>query len=299
MVANMNRRKFLVSAAAVGGAFTLGVQRAPEASAMPTRDIEFPKMQRDTDLGAWIAILPDNKVIVRSPMPENGNGVMTQVAMTISEELRCDLALVEPEFASPTRNHLEDGVYDESGGDIAFFAGRSTSAIRNQVLLQAGASARERLKTAAANTWGVELGQVEAENSILTNTESGDTLTYGDVALEAASVELSEEPELKPEADWTILGKQSLGKYHTPLVVKGEAIYGIDVMPENLLHATLRQYPVQGGRLVSYDFDAIKDMPGVHSVVEVDPDNPAPEGAAPFFYGMKSKTGAARNRGRG
>lgn len=151
MAVSMNRRSFLVSAAAVGGAFTLGIRMPNQAAAMPVKGQEFPEANRDTDLSAWIAILPDDTVIVRSPMPENGNGVSTQVGMTIAEELRCDLDKVQPEFASPTRDYLEDGVYTASGGLLAFFAGRSTAAARNEALLQAGASARERLKTAAAD----------------------------------------------------------------------------------------------------------------------------------------------------
>lgn len=284
MSTTMNRRSFLVSAAAVGGAFTLGIRVPREAAAMPSIGSEFPAMQRETDLSAWISILPDDTVIVRSPMPENGNGVMTQVGMTIAEELRCDLDKIQPEFASPTRDFLEDGVYTASGGAVAFFSGRSTSADRNTSLLQAGASARERLKGAAAQRWGVETADVEAENSVLTNTISGETLRFGEVVLDAVSIELDEEPALKPEAEWTILGKRSINRVHNPLVVTGKATYGIDVIQENMLYGALMQSPVQGGRLKSYDFDAIKDMPGVHSVVVVDPDAELPESPnlAPF-----------------
>jgi isoquinoline 1-oxidoreductase beta subunit len=217
-------------------------------------------------------------------MPENGNGVMTQVGMTIAEELRCDLDKVQPEFASPTRDFLEDGVYSASGGMLAFFAGRSTAAERSQVLLQAGASARERLKTAAASRWGVTAAEVEAEDSVLTNTVSGETLRFGEVAIEAAAAELDEEPVIKPESEWTLLGKRSLGKMNNPLIVTGKATYGIDVLQEGMLYAALKQSPVQGGRLKSYDEAAIKDMPGVHSVVVIDPDEERPEPAvqAPF-----------------
>jgi isoquinoline 1-oxidoreductase subunit beta len=155
------------------------------------------------------------------------------------------------------------------------------------VLLQAGASARERLKAAAAEKWGVDVAEVEAENSVLTNSSTGETLRFGEVVTQAAAIELEAEPELKPESEWTILGKRSLGKYQNPLIVTGKATYGIDVIQENMLYAALMQSPVQGGRLKSYDFEAIKDMPGVHSVVVVDPDEKRPEGAVPVPFGSQ------------
>jgi len=294
----MNRRSFLVSVASVGGGLALAIRAPRQIAAMPIRGTDaFPEDTANaaTDLNAWINILPDDTVIVRSPMPEQGNGVMTQVGLTIAEELRCDLTKLNPEFASPTRDFLEDGVYTASGGMLAFFAGRSTAEARNAALLQAGASARERLKAAAAAEWNVPVTEIEAEDSVLTHTGSGKTLRYGEVAAKAATIELEVEPEPKPESEWTILGKTSHGKFQNPYVVQGQTIYGIDVIREKMLYAALAQSPVMGGRLVSYDFNAIKDMPGVHSVVVVDPDEVRPEAPvqAPFGQISPAQAGIA------
>ena len=49
------------------------------------------------------------------------------------------------------------------------------------------------------------------------------------------------------------------------------AKYGIDVQVPGMIYAALRQVPAQGGRLKSYDFDAVKDLPGVRGIAIVDP----------------------------
>jgi isoquinoline 1-oxidoreductase subunit beta len=55
------------------------------------------------------------------------------------------------------------------------------------------------------------------------------------------------------------------------------------------VYAALRQTPVQGGKLKSYDFDAIKNMPGVLAVVTVERTIPHPtELKPPFPFGVSA-----------
>ncbi|HEU0165911.1 MAG TPA: molybdopterin cofactor-binding domain-containing protein, partial [Thermomicrobiales bacterium] len=156
-------------------------------------------------------------------------------------------------------------------GDVTsvFFAGRSTVANRRNAFFQAGASARERLKSAAAARWGVTAADVTVASSVLTNTKTGKTLRYGDVAKDAAAVTLAKEPAIKDPSEWTLLGKEDFGKLNNELIVTGKATYGIDVQVDGMKYAAVAQSPVQGGVLKSYDFNTIKDMPGVIKVVEV------------------------------
>jgi isoquinoline 1-oxidoreductase beta subunit len=54
-----------------------------------------------------------------------------------------------------------------------------------------------------------------------------------------------------------------------PLKVTGEAVFGSDVRLPGMLYAAVKACPVWGGDVKSYNFDAIKNMPGVHSVVKL------------------------------
>jgi isoquinoline 1-oxidoreductase beta subunit len=274
-VKNVNRREFIVRTAVVGGGMAIALSAPGRALAAYTNTAPWSAdAPSAAELTPWIAIDPDGTVTIRNAPPEIGNGVLTQGAMTINEELNADWSKIRAEFASTNRNYLENNVYSTAGAALAYFSGRSTGPDRTKLLLQVGASARERLKMAAANQWGVPVGEVTAKDSVITHTPSGRTLGYGDVAAAAAQITLDTEPTPKPSTEWTTLGKVSYGKINNPLIVNGSAVYGIDVQVPDMVYAALKQAPVMGGKLKSYDADAVKDMPGVLAVVVVDPSEP-------------------------
>jgi isoquinoline 1-oxidoreductase beta subunit len=99
----------------------------------------------------------------------------------------------------------------------------------------------------------------------------------------AALVVLDAEPKPKDQAKWTFLTKAAPAKLQLPEIVNGSAVYGMDVRLPNMVYAALRQSPVHGGTLKSYDFEAIKHMPGVLAVVTVDPAEPRPGTSTPPF----------------
>src|SRR3979490_1133405 len=132
-------------------------------------------------------------------------------------------------------------------------------------LMGAGASARERLKQAAAEAWGVDRSQVEAKLGVLT---AGDRPgTYGAFAEAAAKVKLDKEPEIQTDpAKWWLLGKptQRLGIPHK---VHGRAQYAIDTRVPGMVYAAVKANPVPSVTLKRYNFYPIKGRPGVIAAV--------------------------------
>ncbi|MCB1687310.1 MAG: xanthine dehydrogenase family protein molybdopterin-binding subunit, partial [Halioglobus sp.] len=262
----LNRRTFLISASAIAGGMSLSltlpvvwagaadaVQKAPETAAF----------------SAWLTISADDTVTVYVPTGEFGTGSFTQIPMNVTEELGCDWSKVRGEFASARRDYLEGGPY--AIGMQPFFTGHGTDHDRMHYALQLGASARERLRTAAAEYWQAPLTEIAARDSLLTHIPTGRQLRYGEMAATAATVQLTDEPALKPQSEWTFLGKASPGKLQLPGMVNGSAVYGIDVKVPGMVYAALRQCPVQGGTLKHHEPDAVLNMPGVRAVVVVDP----------------------------
>ena len=269
-----DRRRFLVSSFVLGGGMALGL-----TTSCSQRNDSQTVMQSETmssgvesiELSPWIEITQDDWVTVHSPQTEIGNGAMTQVAMTITEELNCDWNKVKVVPASIQRNHVEGGVY--AVGRQPFFAGHSTETERMHHVLQLGASARERLKSAAAARWGVSPDTVTTQNSVLTHEATGRSLRFGEVASGAAIIQLAAEPAIKPRAEWRLLGKKSFPKLHIPDIVRGKAVYSIDVQVPGMVYAALMQSPVMGGKLKSVDAGAVENMPGVRKVIVLSPDN--------------------------
>ena len=269
----MNRRRFLMSVAAFGGGMALSMVLPRGASAAWADSKPWKQAPGGHEFSPWVAITADDQVIIRVPTPEIGNGAMTQMAMNVVEELACDWQKVKTEFAPVSRDYAENGVY--AIGFLPYFGGHGTDHVRMAHALQVGASARERLRQAAADHWGVPVAEIAAANSVLTHEPSGRTLSYGEMAAAAATVALTAEPALKPQSEWSFLGKASPGKLNGPDIVNGTATYGIDVSLPGMVHAAVKQCPVHGGSLTSHDPEAVLAMPGVRAVVVLDAANTA------------------------
>src|SRR5262249_4052997 len=153
----------------------------------------------------------------------------------------------------------------------SFFGGRSTSPERLKVGLQGGASARERLKAAAAAQWKMPLADVNAMNSILTHTPTRRPFKDSDAAAQTPPLKVYKEPAPKPRSEWRLLGKTAPTKVNNPAIVSGTAVYGMDVRLPGMVYAALRQAPAQGGKIKSLDASIARKMPGVLAVVTVDP----------------------------
>ena len=269
----LGRRQFLVSTTVAAGGMALALSPAhgEEATGVAPPVPWGPDAASGNEFTPWIEIGADSKVTVRVPNPESGNGTMTQIAMNVAEELQCAWSDIRVESASVHRDYLESHVYTK--GSLPFFSGHGTDKVRMNHCLRLGASARERLRAAAAARWKVPASAVTASESLLTHAASQRSLRYGDVAAEAAKMSLLAEPELKPQSEWTLIGKASPPKLFIPDVTTGKAVYGIDVKLPGMVHAALMQVPVMGGRLKSHRPEAALRMPGVRAVVVIDPAN--------------------------
>jgi isoquinoline 1-oxidoreductase beta subunit len=256
-VPKIDRRSFVVSAAAFGGGLALGM------------DIPFggPQVIRAQDgspeVTAWVVIKPDDGVVIRIARSEMGQGSMTGLAQLVAEELECDWSKVSTEFPTPGQNLARNLVWGRQ-----FTAGSRAIRESHEYVRKAGATARTMLIQAAANEWKVPAAECSASNSVITHRPSGRTTTYGKVAEAAAKIEPPKEVALKDPKDWKIAGKP-LKRLDTPPKVTGEQVYGIDLKLPGMLCAAIKDCPVFGGKLTSFDAAKVQGMPGVKHVVKV------------------------------
>ena len=256
---NLTRRRFMKITTSAAGGLMVG--------------IHFPSIARASgegaaaEINAWLTIDPDNIVSIVTPQTEMGQGAFTAVPMMVAEELDIPWENVRHVYASANRHVNNDNLYTTTST-----GGSTTVSRRHPYMMQAGASARERLRVAAANRWQVPVDKVTAKQGWLTteHAEQGTIQgTYGEFAAEAAAVTLDEEPAIKAYGDWWLLGRD-IPRLDVPLKTNGTATYPIDVVVPGMVHAAAMACPVPEGRLVSYDFDAVKDMPGVIAAVELE-----------------------------
>src|ERR1700760_2017130 len=253
----LNRRSFVIGTAAVGAGLALGL------------DIPFggPTVVRAADgspeVNAWVVIQPNDTVVIRIARSEMGQGTLTGLAQLVAEELECDWSKVTTEFPSPGQNVARKRVW----GDYSTGGSRGIRTSQDYVR-KGGATARVMLIEAAADEWKVPASECTAANSIITHTPSGKTTTFGKVAEAAAKLTPPADVTLKDPKDWKLAGK-GLKRLDTPDKVVGKTVYGIDVKLQGMLNAAIKDCPVTGGKLKSYDESKIAGMKGVKKVVKV------------------------------
>jgi isoquinoline 1-oxidoreductase beta subunit len=254
-ITNQSRRDFIKVSAAAGGGLALGfylpgkvgvAQAQTSNAAMPN---------------AWVRITPDNQVTILVARSEMGQGVATSMPMLIAEELEVDFSKVKVEFAPPAEVYINSLL----GGQIT---GGSTS-VRDawEKLRKAGASARMMMVAAAAQEWGVDAGQLKAENGVIKGP-GGKSMTYGQIAGKAAQMEVPKDVPLKPVSAFKVVGNTKQKRLDTLQKVKGEPTFGIDTRVPNMLYAAVVMSPYIGGKVKSYDDSRAKNMPGVKKIVQ-------------------------------
>ncbi len=254
----VTRRQFLKVTAAGGGGMIIGFC-IPEALAATVLPKPWTALPEGAEINAWLAIDADGNVTIRVPHTEMGQGALTAVSMMIAEELDVDWTRVRAVFADPNR-HLRNG------NEYKTMNTSGSAVVRRQHphIMQAGASARERLKEAAARAWGVERSTVRAKLGTLeSGTHSG---SYAEFATAAAAITLAEEPAIKKPGEWWLLGKP-LRRLDVDVKSNGSAVYAIDAQVPDMAYAAVRACPVPWGGLRSFDDSGIKSRPGILAVV--------------------------------
>jgi isoquinoline 1-oxidoreductase beta subunit len=251
----LSRRTLLAGSAAAAGAFSFGfsVPFADEALAQGATP----------EINAWVVVQPDDKVVIRIARSEMGQGTLTGLAQLVAEELECDWAKVTTEYPTPGQNLARNRVW----GNFSTGGSRGIRESHDYVR-KGGAAARIMLVQAAAGEWKVPAAECSVAKGVITHKASGRSLRYGEVAAAAARLSPPTEVPLKDPKDWTIAGKP-LKRLDTADKTNGKKIYGMDFKLPGMLNAAIRDCPVFGGKVKSFDAAKIKDMPGVKHVVPV------------------------------
>jgi len=264
--ATFNRRYFILTAASAAGGLLVGITADPDdarAASIATQ----PWNDNDSaphEIDAWIAINPDDSILIRYQRSEMGQGSMTALPMIIAEELQCDWSKVRIEYASANRSVREHRVY----GDM--FSHGSMSVRQSQKKMQqVGASARERLIAAAATRWHVAASECLAAQSAVTHRPSGRMMRYGQLAADAAKVKLAAEPAIKTPAQFTFIPR-SVPRVDLAHKTDGSARFGMDAQVPGMVFAAINACPVRGGKLRSVDESVLSGTPGILGVVKLE-----------------------------
>ncbi|MCX4461946.1 molybdopterin-dependent oxidoreductase [Streptomyces sp. NBC_01340] len=197
-----------------------------------------------------------NKVVVRLPRVEVGQGITTAVAMMIAEELDARLADVDIPLAEA---RAKGNQYTGGSNSVSSLYGPARAL---------AATARARLVTAAARRWHLPARSLRTRDTMVVAPD-GRTATFGSLTAGAARIhrpDVSSKP--KPASQHKVIGRPT-GRIDARDIVTGKAKYAGDLEVAGAKPTVVARPPTLGGRLVSVDDRAARAMPGVHAVVKV------------------------------
>jgi isoquinoline 1-oxidoreductase beta subunit len=259
--AQLSRRKFVIGSAAAGGGLALGFNLPSGFGATMAQGAA----NDGSELNVWVAIKPDDTCVIRIARSEMGQGTITGLAQLVAEELECDWKKVTTEQITPGANLARKRAW----GDMSTGGSRGIRTSQDYVR-RGGAAARMMLLQAAADEWKVPVGELKVANVIITHAATQRSVSYGKVATAAAKIEPPDPKsiKLKDPKDWKIAGKP-LKRLDTADKLDGSKVFAIDLKLPGMLNAAIKDCPVYGGKLKSYDESKIAGMPGFKKVVPV------------------------------
>jgi isoquinoline 1-oxidoreductase beta subunit len=250
----ITRRKFIQLTSATG--IFLAIGHLPEVSGRSEIISRLTSDPSRVDLNQFISIGTDGSIVLFNHRPEMGQGTYQSIPMILAEELEVDIDKVEIR-PSPANAELY--------GSQMVVGSRSMQS-EFEKLRKMGASARELLRQAAANTWKISIEECRATKGTVVN-KSGEVLTYAALVQEAGKLSPPENPPLKKREEFSIIGKP-IARKDIPLKTNGEAKFGIDISVPGMLYASVERSPVFHGRVKGFNKDEVLKMPGVRHVLQ-------------------------------
>lgn len=255
--AELTRRTLLKGGLAAGAGLTIAVPLGGRvARALAQSSGVFAPNQ-------WLRIDRDGVVTIVNSVPEMGQGSLTTTPMIIADELDTELDRVKVEQAP-----VDAKRYANPPFGTQMYGG--SHGVRSHIAMwrKAAAAAREMLKQAAANEWGVPVESVHTELDTVVHRASGRELAYSQLVDKAQQLPVPQNPRLKTPDQFRYIGK-TVKRRDTPDKITGRAIYGIDVQVPGMLVASIERCPVRGGKVKSFDATAARAVKGVNQVVQV------------------------------
>ncbi|MEQ6890580.1 molybdopterin cofactor-binding domain-containing protein [Halomonas sp. CS7] len=255
----ISRRGFLIGTMAGSAMLAFGLSGIAEAASGSASEALAAGRYEPT---IWYAIAPDGTVTVHITKAEMGQHVATSLARLVAEELEADWSSIEV-------------VYVDSDPKWGYMVTGGSWSVHHSYLplSRAGAAGRIALIEAGAKLLGVDAADCRARQG---RVISGDqSIGFGEIVAQAGLERRFSEEELaqitlKPAAERRVLGTQG-GAMDVPAKVNGEAIYGIDVSVEGMLHARPVLPPTRfGSKPLSVDDSAAQQVEGYRQTIELD-----------------------------
>ncbi|MBV8206067.1 MAG: xanthine dehydrogenase family protein molybdopterin-binding subunit, partial [Acidobacteria bacterium] len=232
-------------------------------------------------ISAWLHVQEDGSVSVYTGKAEMGQNIRTSLTQQVAEELRVRAERISLVMADT----------DLTPYDMGTFGSRTTPQMGTQ-LRQIAAGARQVLLQRAAQVWAgggtsgasqlpqslghggdgdtPDTSRLSAANGAITNTATGQTLTYQELVRGQHLFEtVVTEPPVTPPAEWKTAG-QPAPKVDGAAFVTGAHRYASDIERPGMAYGKIVRPSAFNSKLESADVTAAQQLPGVTVVHDGD-----------------------------
>ncbi|MFD0417906.1 xanthine dehydrogenase family protein molybdopterin-binding subunit [Streptomyces sp. NPDC127108] len=263
MSGQLSRRKFVVYSLAAS-TLTVAASLDRDGAWADAGEPDVSASRRPSDVLARgndeemlvLEVTAANKVVVRLPRVEVGQGVTTAVAMLIAEDLDARLVDVHIPLADA---RAKGNQYTGGSSSVSSLYGPAR---------ELAALARAKLVTAAARRWHLPARTLRTKDTRVFAPD-GRSATFGSLTASAAGIrrpKVSTRP--KPPSRHRVIGRPTT-RIDARDIVTGKAKYTGDLAVAGAKPTVVARPPTLGGKVVSVDDRAARAMPGVHAVVRI------------------------------
>lgn len=286
-LATITRRTFLIGSAAIAGGIAFGIYKVKET---PDNPLSNDLPEGAASFNPWV-LINSEKVTLIVPHADKGQGVASAQAALIAEELDLDWDGFDISFGEPSAAYWNTAMAEEGVPFMATDVSGTAETLRSVMagilklmglqgtggstsmpdsfdkLRRAGAVARETLKLAAANKTGIPVAELKTASGAVVLPD-GATIAYTELAAQAAGIDAVDSVQLRDPSQWRLIG-HAMPRLDMAAKSTGTLPYGIDLSVADMVHATVRYNPRQGGTMNSYDASTAEGMTGVKKVVAI------------------------------
>ncbi len=263
----ISRRHFLVAGSTVTGSLVLG---------FPVVNIARADLSEGTlgerQIGYFVEITPEGKVIIGSNQPEIGQGLRTALPMMVAEEL-------DVEWEDVSVRQMPLGIVKTADGYAWKYGGQGVGGSNGltsnwEFMREVGATARHQLIRAAADRLGVSPQACSTRLGVVLCDATDGEIPYEDLVEDAAKLDMPEEaPPLKAKRDYSIIGTRRNAVDGLDLVT-GRSKFGLDTQVDGMRYAVIARSPILNGRVRSFDDSAARAVAGVLDVFTIEGPQP-------------------------
>jgi isoquinoline 1-oxidoreductase subunit beta len=218
--------------------------------------------RRHAEINAWVVMKPDDTVVIRIARSEMGQGTLTGLASSSPRSWNATGRRSRPSTRRPARASRASAC-----GATSRPAAAAASASRTNTCARAAPRRAMMLIQAAANEWKVPASECTAANSVITHRLGAARPPSARWRPRPPSSSRRRTSRSRTRRTGRSPASRSSGS--TRRQVTGKQVYAIDLKLPGMLNAAIKDCPVFGGKVKSFDAAKVSGMPGVKKVVQV------------------------------